>query len=90
MSSFLSAIENIARQRQNVRRDLKKRWRKKAELLSWRCRVIIWFIFGLCCTGKKVSITVRLLYLYFGTIVTLLALDSVVSWSLIMMSSAAR
>ena len=48
--------------------------------------VYIWFVLY----RKKVSITVRLLCLYFGTTVTLLALDSVVSWYLIMTSSAAR
>ena len=52
-------------------------------------------IFGLCCTGKNVSFTVRQLYLYFDTIVTLLTLNSVrsqvvVADALGMKSSAAR
>ena len=56
MSSFLSAAENVARQRQNVRRDVKKDGGRKSHNL---------FIFGLCCTRKKNSITVRQLHLYF-------------------------
>ena len=47
MSSFLSAAEIVARQRQNVRCDLKKRLRKKSERLSWHRRVII-CLFSFC------------------------------------------
>ena len=36
---------------------------------------------GLCCTGKCFNYS-KIIYLYFGTIVTLLTLDSVVSLSL--------
>ena len=46
MSSCLAAAENVARQRQNVRHDLKKIWRKEAERLSWRLRVIICLFLG--------------------------------------------
>ena len=53
MSSFLSAAENVARPRQNVRRDLIKRWRKKAERLSWRWRVIICLF--LVCTVQETN-----------------------------------
>ena len=52
MSSFLSAAENVARQRQNVRRDLKKRWKKKAERFSWRWRVIF-CLFLVCAVQEK-------------------------------------
>ena len=69
MSSFLSAAENVVRQRQNVRRDLKKK-RKKAELLSWRWKIIIcffffFFFFWFVLYRKDVLMTVRQLYLYF-------------------------
>ena len=52
MSSFLSAAENVARQRQNVRRDFKKRRRKEAERLSWRWRVIF-CLFLVCAVQEK-------------------------------------
>ena len=55
MSSFLSATENVARQCQNVRRDL-----KKDGGISWRWRVIFYFWFVLY--RKNVSITVRQLH----------------------------
>ena len=42
--------------------------------------LLFWFVLY----RKNVSITVTQLYLYFGTIVTLFTLDSVVSWSLMM------
>ena len=45
MSSFLFAAENVARQHQNVRRDLKKDGGRK------QMESHILFIFGLCCTG---------------------------------------
>ena len=51
MSSFLSAAENVARQRQNVRRDLNKE-RKKAERYNWRLRVII-CSFLVCAVQEK-------------------------------------
>ena len=51
MSSFLSAAENVARQRQNVRRDLKKMAEEsRAVKLALESHNL--FIFGLCCTGK--------------------------------------
>ena len=52
MSSFLFAAENVARQRQNVRRDLEKKWQKKAERLIWRRRVII-CLFLVCAVQEK-------------------------------------
>ena len=52
MSSFLSASENVARQRQNVRRDLKNKDGGRKQSGSAGVGFIIWFIFGLCCTGK--------------------------------------
>ena len=51
MSSFLSAAENVARQRQNVRCDLKKMEEEsRAVKLALESHKL--FIFGLCCTGK--------------------------------------
>ena len=76
MSSFLSAAENVAGQRQKVQRDLKKM--KKAERLSWRWRIII-CEFWLVLYRKNVSITVRQLYSYFWY-----HCDAVAIWSLMM------
>ena len=57
MSSFLSAAENVARQRQNVRHDLKKMEKEsRAVELALENHTITenhtLFMFGLCCTGK--------------------------------------
>ena len=82
MSSFLSAAENVARQRQKRSAWFEKKMEEESRAVKLAFESHILFIFGLCCTGKNVSITVRQLYLYFGTIVTLLSLDSVVSLSL--------
>ena len=51
MSSFLSTAENVARQRLNVRCDLKKmdEASRAVELALVSHNL---FIFGLCCTGK--------------------------------------
>ena len=54
----------------------------RAVKLALESHVFVYFWFVLY--RKNVSITVRQLYLYFGTIVTLLTLNSVVSWSLMM------
>ena len=83
MSSFLSAAENVARQRQNVRRDLKKMEEESGAVelaLERHNLVYFWFVLY----RKNDSITVRYLHLYFDIIVTLLRLDSVVSRSLMM------
>ena len=51
MSSFLSAAENVARQRQNVQYDLKKiEEESRAVELALEGHKL--FISGLCCTGK--------------------------------------
>ena len=83
MSSFLSAAENVAQPRQNLRRDLKKTWRKNAERLSLRRRVIF-CLYLVWLYRKNVSFTVRQFVYIFGTIVTLLTLHGIVSWSLMM------
>ena len=61
MSSFLSAAENIARQRQNVKRDLKKAGESRAVERAFGCHSL----FLVCADRKNVSVTVRLLYSYF-------------------------
>ena len=43
-----------------------------------------YLFFFVCAVQENVSITVRQFYSYFGSIVTLLTLDSVVIWSLMM------
>ena len=54
---------------------------RRAVELALESHNLVYFWFVLC--RKNISVTVRYLYLlYFGTIVTLLTLDSVVSWSL--------
>ena len=78
MTSFLFATENVAAQRQNVRRDLKKRWRKKAERLSWRFRATI-CLFLVCAVQEKCFNYSKTIILIFGSMMTLLTLDSVVS-----------
>ena len=47
MSSFLPAAENVARQRQNVRRDLKK---MEEESRALERHNLVYF--SMCCTGK--------------------------------------
>ena len=64
MSSFLSVAKNVARQSQNVRHDIEKRRRKKAERLSWCWRVIIG-LFLVCAIQEKCFNNIRQLYLYF-------------------------
>ena len=51
MSSFLSAAENVARQRQNVRSDLKK-MEEESRPVELALESNNLFIFGLCCTEK--------------------------------------
>ena len=51
VSSFLSAAENVARQRQNVRCDLKK-MEEESRTVKLALESHKLFIFGLCCTGK--------------------------------------
>ena len=55
MTSFLSAAENVARQCQNVRRDLKKDGGRRQ---SGKAGVgeSYFVYFGLCCTGKIVQL----------------------------------
>ena len=50
MSSFLSAAENIARQCQKVRRNLKK-MEEESRAIGLALEGYKLFIFGLCCTG---------------------------------------
>ena len=58
MSSFLSAAENVARQRQNVRRDLKKDGgRRQSGYLALDSHNLV--NFWLVLYRKKLSITVR-------------------------------
>ena len=52
MSSFLSAAENVARQRQNVRRDLKTKMEEESRAVKLALESHILFTLGLCCTGK--------------------------------------
>ena len=81
MSSFLSAAENVARQRQNVRRNLKKDGeRNRAVELALERHDLVYFWFVLY--RKNVSVTVR--YLYFWYHCDAVALDSVVSWLMMM------
>ena len=49
MSSFLSAAENVARQRQNVRRDLKKT-EEESKAIELALEGHGLFISGSCCT----------------------------------------
>ena len=63
---------------------ISKRKGKKAERLSWRWRVIIWFIFICAVQGKGFNYSKIIIFIFFDTIATLLTLDSVISWSLIM------
>ena len=51
MSRFLSAEENVAGQRQNVRRDLKK-MKEESRAVELALENHHLFIFRLCCTGK--------------------------------------
>ena len=53
MSSFLSAAENVARQRQNVRRDLKKKMEEDSRAVELALESHNLVIFCLCCTGKN-------------------------------------
>ena len=59
MSSFLSAAENVARQRQNVRRDLKKKMEEESRAveLALESHNLVYFWFVLY--RKKVSVTVK-------------------------------
>ena len=52
MSSFLPAAENVAGQRQNLRRDLKKKMEEEIRAVERALENHNLFIFGLCCTGK--------------------------------------
>ena len=52
MSSFLSTAENIARQRQNVRRDLKKDGGRNRAVKLALSRESDFVNFWFCCTGK--------------------------------------
>ena len=62
MSSFLSAAENVARQRQNVRRDLKKMEEEsRAVKLALGSHI---FLFLVCAVQEKCSIAVRQLHVY--------------------------
>ena len=50
MSSFLSVAENVARQRQNVKRYLEK-MEKESRAIELALEGHSLFISGLCCTG---------------------------------------
>ena len=52
MSSFLSALENVARQRQNVRRDLQKQMEDESRVVELALEGHTVFISGLCDTGR--------------------------------------
>ena len=70
MSSFLSAAENVSRQRQNVQRDLKKMEKKsRAVELAFEGHSLL--ISGLCCTGKIFLLHLDNFIYIFGTIVTI-------------------
>ena len=64
MSIFLSAAENVAGQRQNVRRNLKN-MEKESRAVELALENHNLFIFGLYSTGKMFQVTVRQLYSYF-------------------------
>ena len=70
----------------NVRRGLKKDGGRKQSGLSWLRRVVICLF--LVCAGQEKMFQFQsdnyIKFYIFGTIVTLLTLDSVVSWSLMM------
>ena len=53
MSSSLSAAENVAGQRQNVRRDLKK-MEKESRAVELESHNL--FNFGFCCTGNMFQV----------------------------------
>ena len=63
MSSFLSAAENFARQRQNVRRDLKKKMEEesRAVKLAFESHICLFLV---SIVQGNVSIAVGQLYLY--------------------------
>ena len=81
MSNFLSASENVAGQRQNIRFE-KDGGRKKSGLAGVGESLFVYFWFVLY--RKNVSVTVRQLYLNFWYHCDALTLDSVVMWSLMM------
>ena len=56
MSSFLSAAENVAWQRQNVRRDLKKKMEEESRADKLALESHNLYIFGLCCTGEMIQL----------------------------------
>ena len=64
MSSFLSAAKNVARQRQNVRRDLKKMEEESRAVKLALDSHILLFFFWFVLYKKNVSIAVRQLHVY--------------------------
>ena len=62
-SSFLSAAENAALQRQNVRRDLKK-MDEENRAVKLALESHIWFILGLCCTGKCFNYSKTIIFIF--------------------------
>ena len=65
MSSFLSAAENVARQRQKARLDL-KRMEEGSRAVKLALETHNLFIFGLCCTGNMFQLQcLRQFHLYF-------------------------
>ena len=65
MSRFLTAADNVACPRQNVRCDL-KRWRQKAKPLSWCWRVTVYLF--LVSADRKMFLLYSKVILYFTCI----------------------
>ena len=63
MSSFLSAADNLARQRQNVRRDLKKKMEDESRAVKLALESHILFTLGLCCTGKCFNYSKNIIFI---------------------------
>ena len=63
MSSFLSGADNVARQRQNIRRDLKKMEEEcRAVKLALESHNL--FNFGLCGTGKCFNYSKTIIFIF--------------------------
>ena len=63
MSSFLSAAENVAGLRQNVRRDLKKR-AEESRAVEVALENHNLLNFGLCCTGKCFNYSRTIIFIF--------------------------
>ena len=75
MSCFLSAAENVARQRQNVRCDLKKKMEEESRAVELASESHNLFIFWFVLYRKRFQLQKDNYIYIFGTIVTLLKLD---------------